>query len=251
MEIHLVICEKRSGFLGWRSLGSYMQRFYSSMVKVAVLELSTLCHAWHPANPQRVWRAVLADGRGWKGGELSMYHAPAVQRAPGLHCPPSTSPCSWSDAATGCVPRREQTAREARTLAAPSHPLGLGKVVLAVQVVWPGNQAVLPAGMTQARTVQSQVKPLAAPPASLLTLGGCLLPRSLFWSFMFSFYTEKNEAENLEENEEPFIAPLGLNVPPDVELVGVFGLSSTFNHQYCLLGSQEWDPSHSHNCVII
>ena len=56
---------------------------------------------------------------------------------------------------------------------------------------------------------------------------------------MFSFYTEKNEAENLEENEEPVIAPLGLNVPPDVELVGVFGLSSTFNHQYCLLGSQE------------
>ncbi|XP_007953221.1 splicing factor, suppressor of white-apricot homolog [Orycteropus afer afer] len=29
---------------------------------------------------------------------------------------------------------------------------------------------------------------------------------------------EKNEAENLEENEEPFVAPLGLNVPPDVEL---------------------------------
>ncbi|KAM9748023.1 splicing factor, suppressor of white-apricot homolog isoform 3-T3 [Dama dama] len=29
---------------------------------------------------------------------------------------------------------------------------------------------------------------------------------------------EKHEAENLEENEEPFIAPLGLNVPPDVEL---------------------------------
>uniref|UniRef100_A0A8C2VEG6 Splicing factor, suppressor of white-apricot homolog n=2 Tax=Chinchilla lanigera TaxID=34839 RepID=A0A8C2VEG6_CHILA len=29
---------------------------------------------------------------------------------------------------------------------------------------------------------------------------------------------EKNEAEHLEENEEPFIAPLGLNVPPDVEL---------------------------------
>ncbi|XP_012512727.1 PREDICTED: splicing factor, suppressor of white-apricot homolog isoform X4 [Propithecus coquereli] len=29
---------------------------------------------------------------------------------------------------------------------------------------------------------------------------------------------EKNEAENLEENEEPFIAPLGLNVPSDVEL---------------------------------
>ncbi|KAM5239263.1 splicing factor, suppressor of white-apricot homolog isoform 4-T4 [Ctenodactylus gundi] len=29
---------------------------------------------------------------------------------------------------------------------------------------------------------------------------------------------EKNEAENLEENEEPFIAPAGLNVPPDVEL---------------------------------
>ncbi|XP_070331140.1 splicing factor, suppressor of white-apricot homolog isoform X3 [Odocoileus virginianus] len=29
---------------------------------------------------------------------------------------------------------------------------------------------------------------------------------------------EKTEAENLEENEEPFIAPLGLNVPPDVEL---------------------------------
>nr|XP_004668925.2 splicing factor, suppressor of white-apricot homolog isoform X2 [Jaculus jaculus] len=29
---------------------------------------------------------------------------------------------------------------------------------------------------------------------------------------------EKNETENLEENEEPFIAPLGLTVPPDVEL---------------------------------
>ncbi|XP_008851984.1 splicing factor, suppressor of white-apricot homolog isoform X2 [Nannospalax galili] len=29
---------------------------------------------------------------------------------------------------------------------------------------------------------------------------------------------EKNEAENLDENEEPFIAPLGLNVPSDVEL---------------------------------
>ncbi|XP_006971432.1 splicing factor, suppressor of white-apricot homolog isoform X1 [Peromyscus maniculatus bairdii] len=29
---------------------------------------------------------------------------------------------------------------------------------------------------------------------------------------------EKREAENLEENEEPFIAPLGLSVPSDVEL---------------------------------
>lgn len=29
---------------------------------------------------------------------------------------------------------------------------------------------------------------------------------------------EKSEAENLEENEEPFVAPLGLNVPSDVEL---------------------------------
>ncbi|XP_032510380.1 splicing factor, suppressor of white-apricot homolog isoform X4 [Phocoena sinus] len=29
---------------------------------------------------------------------------------------------------------------------------------------------------------------------------------------------EKHEAESLEENEEPFIAPLGLNVPSDVEL---------------------------------
>ncbi|XP_030191709.1 splicing factor, suppressor of white-apricot homolog [Lynx canadensis] len=29
---------------------------------------------------------------------------------------------------------------------------------------------------------------------------------------------EKNEAENIEENEEPFVAPVGLNVPPDVEL---------------------------------
>lgn len=29
---------------------------------------------------------------------------------------------------------------------------------------------------------------------------------------------EKNEAENVEENEEPFVAPLGLNVPSDVEL---------------------------------
>lgn len=47
---------------------------------------------------------------------------------------------------------------------------------------------------------------------------------------MFSFYTEKNEAENLEENEEPFIAPLGLNVPPDVELVCVFLLHNTVIH---------------------
>ncbi|XP_006874125.1 PREDICTED: splicing factor, suppressor of white-apricot homolog [Chrysochloris asiatica] len=29
---------------------------------------------------------------------------------------------------------------------------------------------------------------------------------------------EKSEAESLEENEEPFVAPLGLNVPSDVEL---------------------------------
>ncbi|KAM5188246.1 splicing factor, suppressor of white-apricot homolog isoform 2-T2 [Callospermophilus lateralis] len=29
---------------------------------------------------------------------------------------------------------------------------------------------------------------------------------------------EKSESENLEENEEPFVAPLGLNVPSDVEL---------------------------------
>lgn len=29
---------------------------------------------------------------------------------------------------------------------------------------------------------------------------------------------EKSETENVEENEEPFIAPVGLNVPPDVEL---------------------------------
>lgn len=29
---------------------------------------------------------------------------------------------------------------------------------------------------------------------------------------------EKNETENAEESEEPFVAPLGLNVPPDVEL---------------------------------
>lgn len=35
------------------------------------------------------------------------------------------------------------------------------------------------------------------------------------------FLTEKNEAENLDENEEPFIAPLGLSVPSDVELVCV------------------------------
>lgn len=38
---------------------------------------------------------------------------------------------------------------------------------------------------------------------------------------MFSLYTEKHEAENAEENEEPFVAPLGLSVPPDVELVRV------------------------------
>ncbi|XP_004690890.1 PREDICTED: splicing factor, suppressor of white-apricot homolog isoform X1 [Condylura cristata] len=33
-----------------------------------------------------------------------------------------------------------------------------------------------------------------------------------------SRHREKNEAENSEENEEPFVAPSGLNVPPDVEL---------------------------------
>lgn len=38
----------------------------------------------------------------------------------------------------------------------------------------------------------------------------------------FFVFTEKSEAENLEENEEPFIAPLGLSVPSDVELVCVF-----------------------------
>lgn len=40
-------------------------------------------------------------------------------------------------------------------------------------------------------------------------------------NFSFFFLTEKNEAENLDENEEPFIAPLGLSVPSDVELVCV------------------------------
>lgn len=29
------------------------------------------------------------------------------------------------------------------------------------------------------------------------------------------------KAEHVEENEEPFVAPLGLNVPSDVELVSV------------------------------
>jgi hypothetical protein len=43
------------------------------------------------------------------------------------------------------------------------------------------------------------------------------------------FLTEKVETESLEENEEPFIAPLGLNVPSDVELVCVS------LHHYCLL----------------
>lgn len=42
---------------------------------------------------------------------------------------------------------------------------------------------------------------------------------SVTLKFVIFFFIEKNEAENLEENEEPFIAPLGLNVPPDVELV--------------------------------
>lgn len=54
---------------------------------------------------------------------------------------------------------------------------------------------------------------------------------------MSSFYTEKHEAENLEENEEPFIAPLGLNVPSDVELVGVFLVHNTVNLCYYLSGS--------------
>lgn len=50
----------------------------------------------------------------------------------------------------------------------------------------------------------------------------------LWWTFPFVtpnfrlFYTEKIETENPEENEEPFVAPLGLNVPSDVELVCAF-----------------------------
>ena len=40
----------------------------------------------------------------------------------------------------------------------------------------------------------------------------------------------------MEENEEPFIAPLGLNVPSDVELVGVFLIHSTVNLCYYLSG---------------
>lgn len=40
------------------------------------------------------------------------------------------------------------------------------------------------------------------------------------------FIVEAAQTENVEENEEPFVAPPGLNVPSDVELVCVYILRS-------------------------
>lgn len=39
--------------------------------------------------------------------------------------------------------------------------------------------------------------------------------------FVLAFLAEMAQTENTEENEEPFVAPPGLNVPSDVELVCV------------------------------
>lgn len=39
--------------------------------------------------------------------------------------------------------------------------------------------------------------------------------------FVLTFLAEMAQTENTEENEEPFVAPPGLNVPSDVELVCV------------------------------
>lgn len=42
-----------------------------------------------------------------------------------------------------------------------------------------------------------------------------------------SFLVETAQTENTEENEEPFVAPPGLNVPSDVELVCVHVMQPT------------------------
>lgn len=48
---------------------------------------------------------------------------------------------------------------------------------------------------------------------SVLQLCGSVL------EYFTLFTLETTQTEHVEENEEPFIAPLGLNVPSDVELV--------------------------------
>lgn len=40
--------------------------------------------------------------------------------------------------------------------------------------------------------------------------------------YNLSLLLETAQTENAEENEEPFVAPPGLNVPSDVELVCVY-----------------------------
>lgn len=45
--------------------------------------------------------------------------------------------------------------------------------------------------------------------------------------FNLSFLVETAQTENTEENEEPFVAPPGLNVPSDVELVCVHVMQPT------------------------
>lgn len=79
-------------------------------------------------------------------------------------------------------------------------------------------------------------------PLGPLTAGGGLAP---FPDVLFSFYTEKSETENVEENEEPFIAPVGLNVPPDVELVCVSALRSCDHHG---VSPPVWEPRAHHTC---
>lgn len=45
--------------------------------------------------------------------------------------------------------------------------------------------------------------------------------------FVLAFLAESAQTENTEENEEPFVAPPGLNVPSDVELVCVHVIQPT------------------------
>lgn len=69
-------------------------------------------------------------------------------------------------------------------------------------------------GRNDRKKIENQPRPCR------LLLAGASLPDGCSQVLCFLF-TEKHEAENAEENEEPFVAPLGLSVPPDVELVRV------------------------------
>lgn len=127
IDIHLIICEERGGLLGWRGLGSYMQGFYGSVMKTAVLQLSTLCCAWPSGEPTQIvwgwaqqirgagkeerWKCVcLLRAEPWGGSALMR----------GLTAP---APWPWSPRCHSVSTRRKQTrTREARPHAAPAQP---------------------------------------------------------------------------------------------------------------------------------